>query len=174
VLPEPARSLGGHRDYDESAVASLRIVKAAQRLGFTLDEVAELINTGRRRHPAPDLQRRAEAKLAEVEGRFEDLIRMRDGLRQVIDARCTSLTHCTCPEGSLHTSRWPTQPAAATTVRPVELAEAGQRPGERRPRDLGYTLSVCHQIIVMMSGEVPSSRGFCCQQASAKPANNSL
>ena len=101
LLPEPVRSLGGHRDYDESAVALLRIVKAAQRLGFILDEVAELINTGRPRHPAPDLQRRAEAKLTEVEGRIDDLIRIRDGLRQVIDARCTSLTHCTCPEGSL-------------------------------------------------------------------------
>ncbi|WP_369075866.1 hypothetical protein [Pseudonocardia halophobica] len=28
-------------------------MKSAQRLGFTLDEVAELLDTGRRRHPTP-------------------------------------------------------------------------------------------------------------------------
>lgn len=101
ILPEPGRSPGGYRDYGEDALALLRIVKAAQRLGFTLDEVDELIDTGRRRHPTPDLQERAGSKLAEVEGRIADLVRIRDGLRQVIDAQCTSLTRCTCPEDSL-------------------------------------------------------------------------
>lgn len=101
LLPEPQRSPGGYRDYDEDAVALLRIVKAAQRLGFTLDEVAELIDTGRRRHPTPDLQERARGKLTEVQNRIDDLTRIREGLVQVIDAQCTSLTHCTCPEGSI-------------------------------------------------------------------------
>lgn len=98
LLPEPARSLGGYRDYDEQALALLRVVKAAQRLGFTLDEVAELLDTGRRRHPTPDLQARAVAKLAEVEQRMADLAMIRDGLLQVIDARCDSLTNCTCED----------------------------------------------------------------------------
>lgn len=98
LLPEPDRSLGGHRDYDEDAVALLRVVKAAQRLGFTLDEVAELIDTGRQRHPSPDLQVRARAKLDEVDRRMEDLNKIREGLVRVIDARCDSLTNCTCPD----------------------------------------------------------------------------
>jgi DNA-binding transcriptional MerR regulator len=99
LLPQPQRSLGGHRDYPDDAVALLRVVKAAQRLGFTLDEVAELIDTGRRRrHPPPDLQTRARAKIAEVDGRIADLQRIRDGLEQVVAARCDSLTHCTCQD----------------------------------------------------------------------------
>ncbi|MFR9802627.1 MerR family transcriptional regulator [Pseudonocardia sp. RS010] len=96
LLPEPPRTLGGFREYDEDAVALLRVVKAAQRLGFTLDEVAELLDAGRRRHPTPDLQARARAKLEEVESRIADLGLIRDGLRQVIEARCDSLTNCTC------------------------------------------------------------------------------
>ncbi|XVV07584.1 MerR family DNA-binding protein [Actinosynnema sp. CA-248983] len=79
-------------------MALLRVVKAAQRLGFTLDEVADLLDTGRRRHPTPDLQARARAKLAEVDRRMADLARIREDLVRVVDARCDSLTHCTCPE----------------------------------------------------------------------------
>jgi DNA-binding transcriptional MerR regulator len=98
LLPEPGRTLGGYREYGADAVALLRVVKAAQRLGFTLDEVAELLDTGRRRHPTPDLQDRARAKLAEIEDRMADLARIRDGLLQVVRARCDSLTNCTCAD----------------------------------------------------------------------------
>ena len=42
-MEQPERSPGGHRLYDEPAVQTLRIIKASQRLGFTLDEVADLI-----------------------------------------------------------------------------------------------------------------------------------
>lgn len=98
LLPEPRRSLGGYREYDEDAVALLRVVKAAQRLGFTLDEVDELLDAGRRRHPPPDLQARARDKLAEVDRRMADLARIREGLVRAIDARCDSLTDCTCED----------------------------------------------------------------------------
>ncbi|MGK8503216.1 MerR family transcriptional regulator [Nocardia asiatica] len=43
LLAEPQRSLGGHRLYREQAVTVLRVIKAAQRLGFSLQEVAELL-----------------------------------------------------------------------------------------------------------------------------------
>ncbi|MCR3750550.1 MerR family transcriptional regulator [Lentzea californiensis] len=39
----PKRSLGGHRLYPRETVKVLRVIKAAQRLGFTLDEVADLL-----------------------------------------------------------------------------------------------------------------------------------
>lgn len=98
LLPQPRRSPGGHRDYPDDAVALLRAVKSAQRLGFTLDEVAELIDTGRRRrHPPPDLQARALAKIVEIDARIADLQRIREGLELVVAARCDSLTRCTCP-----------------------------------------------------------------------------
>jgi DNA-binding transcriptional MerR regulator len=49
LLAEPARSPGGHRLYPPDAVTVLRVIKAAQRLGFSLDEVADLLQTGRHR-----------------------------------------------------------------------------------------------------------------------------
>ncbi len=38
LLDEPDRTLGGHRLYPPETVTMLRIIKAAQRLGFTLEE----------------------------------------------------------------------------------------------------------------------------------------
>lgn len=43
LLASPDRSLGGHRVYPEQTVTVLRVIKAAQKLGFTLEEVAELL-----------------------------------------------------------------------------------------------------------------------------------
>jgi len=43
LLGTPERTLGGHRIYDEDAVTLLRVIKAAQALGFTLAEVEELV-----------------------------------------------------------------------------------------------------------------------------------
>jgi DNA-binding transcriptional MerR regulator len=97
LLDEPTRSIGGHRLYPPDTVALLGVIKAAQRLGFTLDEVADLLDAGRRRrHPAPDLRQRAIDKIAEIEAKIADLDAIRSTLYQVVEARCDSLTNCTC------------------------------------------------------------------------------
>ncbi|MEU9885905.1 MerR family transcriptional regulator [Sphaerisporangium sp. NPDC051011] len=98
LIAEPARSPGGHRAYPPETVTLLTVIKTAQRLGFSLEEVAELIDTGRRRHPTPDLRARAQAKIAEVDARIADLTTIRTALTQVVAAGCDSLTNCTCPD----------------------------------------------------------------------------
>src|SRR5215475_14263533 len=72
LLAEPERSLGGHRLYPAEAVTVLRVIKAAQRLGLSLDEVADMIAAGGHRHGRTDagLQERARVKLAEVEAKI--------------------------------------------------------------------------------------------------------
>jgi len=97
LLAEPERSLGGHRLYPAETVTMLRVIKAAQRLGFTLDEVADLLDAGRHRHgrrPEPGLQARAVAKLAEVEARIADLHVIAGTLRAALDAGCDDLVAC--------------------------------------------------------------------------------
>lgn len=63
-------------------MTALGVIKAAQRLGFTLEEVAELLEAGRHRHgcPAAGLQERAAAKLAEVDAKIADLATIRTAL----------------------------------------------------------------------------------------------
>ena len=98
LMAEPIRSTRGHRLYPADTVALLTVIKAAQRLGFTLDEVAELLDTGRRRHPTPDLRQRAIDKIAEIDAKIADLTAIRGSLVEVVDARCDSLTNCTCAD----------------------------------------------------------------------------
>ncbi|OAA20104.1 putative transcriptional regulator [Frankia sp. EI5c] len=98
LLAEPARTPGGHRLYPADAVTLLGVIKAAQRLGFTLDEVADLLDTGRRRHSSGALKERALAKLDEINTKIRDLETIRAALSGVVEAGCDSLTHCTCPD----------------------------------------------------------------------------
>ena len=97
LLAEPIRSPGGHRQYPAEALTTLRVIKTAQRLGFTLDEVAELVDPGRHRHSRRTdygLQARAAAKLSEIDGKIADLQVIATALRQAIDAGCDDLTEC--------------------------------------------------------------------------------
>ncbi|HZG92153.1 MAG TPA: MerR family transcriptional regulator [Pseudonocardia sp.] len=97
LLPEPDRSLGGHRDYGADAVRVLRVVKAAQRLGFTLDEITELLAVGR--HRGAGLRERARSRLADVDARIADLQAVRATLVDVLDAGCADLVECSCVPG---------------------------------------------------------------------------
>jgi len=101
LLAEPLRTPGGHRLYPAEAVTVVRVIKAAQRLGFSLGEVAELVETGLPRPglprpglPRPGLRQRAAAKLAEVEGKIADLTLIADTLRTALDAGCDDLIEC--------------------------------------------------------------------------------
>jgi DNA-binding transcriptional MerR regulator len=97
LLPDPERSLGGHRVYPEQTVTTLRVIKSAQRLGFTLAEIGDLLDTTWQRHRGrskPDLQQRAAEKVGEIEAKISDLIVIRDALRGAVDAGCDDLTSC--------------------------------------------------------------------------------
>jgi len=94
---EPGRSLGGRRLYPAEAVTVPRVIKAAQRLGFTLDEVAELLEAGQHRYgrrPDAGLHASAQTKLAEVEAKIADLRVIAGTLRAALDAGCDDLVAC--------------------------------------------------------------------------------
>jgi DNA-binding transcriptional MerR regulator len=97
LLAEPPRTSGGHRVYPPDAVTMLRVIKAAQRLGFTLDEVAGLLDAGRHRHGAPadrGLRRQATVKLSEIDARIADLRTIRAALVAALEAGCDDLAAC--------------------------------------------------------------------------------
>jgi DNA-binding transcriptional MerR regulator len=97
LLDKPHRTIGGHRLYPPETVTVLRVIKTAQRLGFTLGEVSDLLAAGVHRHGRrrdSGLQSRAEAKLAEVERKIADLVVIRETLREAVDAGCDDLLTC--------------------------------------------------------------------------------
>jgi DNA-binding transcriptional MerR regulator len=98
LLREPPRRSSGHRLYRDEDVRLVRAVKAAQNLGFTLAEVAEIMALTRRRggRDVEGLRERVEAKLAEVNERIRALQEMRSDLQEVIEAECDRLVGCDC------------------------------------------------------------------------------
>jgi DNA-binding transcriptional MerR regulator len=105
LLPRPERSSGGHRVYPPGAVALLRTIKGAQRLGFSLGEIRALLAAGHRR---AGLRSRAVAKMAEVDAEIEGLTAVRTALAAVVAAGCDDLANCTsadCPAGTFESAR---------------------------------------------------------------------
>lgn len=85
LLPVP-QSAGGYRRYGADAVARLRFIRRAQTLGFSLEEIGELLQlqdgTDRR-----SVRRIASARLAQLHTRIADMQRMAHTLQQLI-AEC--------------------------------------------------------------------------------------
>ncbi len=100
LLTEPPRTAGGYRDYPVTAVELLRFIKRAQELGFTLDEVEELLHLDAGGPDSCDAARAlAEHRRTDLEARIRDLQRMRDSLADLVatcdlpraDRRCALL-----------------------------------------------------------------------------------
>jgi MerR family mercuric resistance operon transcriptional regulator len=85
LLPVPPRLAGSVRRYGAGAAARIGFIKRAQELGFSLDEIAELLRlqdgTDRR-----SIRRIAQARLQQIRGRLTDLRRMERALAHLIDA----------------------------------------------------------------------------------------
>jgi MerR family mercuric resistance operon transcriptional regulator len=101
LLAEPERSAGGHRLYPADTVALLRFIKAAQRLGFSLDDIADFLDAGRTGHDGirdAGLRARVQSRLADVEAKIADLRAVSDALRANLIAR-SDLADCECEPG---------------------------------------------------------------------------
>lgn len=87
LLPAPARRPSGYRSYQSADVGRLRFVRRAKALGFTLEEIRELLElSGHREDDMGSLKAAAEHKLADVEAKLSELTRIRDGLRTLVEA----------------------------------------------------------------------------------------
>lgn len=85
LLREPPRTAGGYRDYPAAAVTLLGFIKRAQQLGFTLDDVEELLHLDRGGPEGCDAARElAQDRRADLEARIADLRRMHNSLTELI------------------------------------------------------------------------------------------
>jgi MerR family mercuric resistance operon transcriptional regulator len=88
LLPEPKRQRGSVRRYTAADVARVRFIKSAQRLGFSLDEVADLLRLEDGTH-CDEARALAESKLAVVRARLADLQRIEGALADLVQ-RCSA------------------------------------------------------------------------------------
>ncbi|HXK57522.1 MAG TPA: MerR family DNA-binding protein, partial [Gammaproteobacteria bacterium] len=78
----------GYRLYDNGARRRLRFIRRAQTLGFSLDEVSELLSlSDRPGESAAEVKQLAREKIKDIETRIRDLERMKTALSE-LEAQC--------------------------------------------------------------------------------------
>jgi DNA-binding transcriptional MerR regulator len=85
LLPRPARSQGGFRQYGENDVETLAFIRRVQGLGFKLSEIRGLLNLrGNRLQPCARVRRRLEEKLVDVQRKLAGLQKLERELRSAL------------------------------------------------------------------------------------------
>jgi DNA-binding transcriptional MerR regulator len=96
LLPVPSRSSTGYRRYSEHTVEELRFIRKAQVLGFSLDEIGEILRLSRSgKTPCSHVLSLAHQHLAAVEERIRQLQQFRDHLAAEV-AKWNDKTTPTC------------------------------------------------------------------------------
>ena len=86
LLPAPPRR-GSYRAYEAEDVLRLRFIRRAKALGFTLEQIGSLLAlSAQRGADMGGLRDAAQARLSELDARIAELQRVRNGLRQVVEA----------------------------------------------------------------------------------------
>lgn len=97
LLAEPDRLESGYRAWDDNAVRTVRFVKHAQQLGFSLEEIASLLELADGGPVSCEAARRlADDKIAQLDAKVVTLTAMRDSLRQLAEtcSRPRARRHC--------------------------------------------------------------------------------
>ena len=96
LMQEPYRPLGGIRHYGEPDLARVRFIKSAQRLGFSLDEVGQLLKLEDGTH-CSEAAELAAHRLADVRARMADLTRMEEALSTLVRECNAHHGNVSCP-----------------------------------------------------------------------------
>ncbi|HEY1570928.1 MAG TPA: heavy metal-responsive transcriptional regulator [Pseudonocardiaceae bacterium] len=97
LLPEPRRLSSGYRAYPPGAVHTVRFVKRAQRLGFTLVEIRTLLRLAGSEERCAQTHALMERRIARLEAEITELQAMRDELRRLATGCDTPHPDTACP-----------------------------------------------------------------------------
>lgn len=96
LLPEPEKPSGGIRRYGAEDVSRLKFVKSAQRLGFSLDDVTQLLTLEDGTH-CNETAEFAAHHLADVRAKLANLRRMEVALSKLVKECSTHPDSLSCP-----------------------------------------------------------------------------
>lgn len=84
LLPEPARTRSGYRDYPASAVGRVSFIREAQHAGFTLRQIGQILHIrDRGQAPCAHVGQLIDQRLAEVQQRIAELQQTRAVLQEL-------------------------------------------------------------------------------------------
>ena len=97
LIARARRGRSGYREYSDEAVDLVRFIKRAQELGFSLDDIEQLIKLrGVRRRERHRVRAIAEHKIADIDRKIAQLHSMRDALATLV-ASCHRGGDAECP-----------------------------------------------------------------------------
>ena len=98
LIDKPHRLESGYRQYTQEYVSRIKFIKRAQGLGFSLQEISELLALRIEDDSVCDaVQRRAEAKIQDIDAKIQLLDQMRQTLFQLIAACQANKVTDKCP-----------------------------------------------------------------------------
>lgn len=95
LIEEPVKPASGYRVYPAGTVARLHFIQRAKELGFTLAEIADLLEIGEGK--CDETRRIAAHKLELITAKIKDLESMADVLRKLIQSCEANHLHQGCP-----------------------------------------------------------------------------
>jgi MerR family mercuric resistance operon transcriptional regulator len=96
LMHEPERMPGSVRRYGQQDLGRVRFIKSAQRLGFSLDEIAQLLTLEDGAH-CNEARKQAELKLEDVRSKLVNLQRIETALVDLVDRCCAARGNVRCP-----------------------------------------------------------------------------
>lgn len=97
LLPRIGRTESGYRQYAEKEVHTLRFIRRARDLGFSMAEIAELLKLWQnRRRASADVKRIALSHVADLDRRMEEMAAMKRTLERLADC-CHGDERPNCP-----------------------------------------------------------------------------
>lgn len=98
LLPEPPRKDSGYRLYSPDAVRRIAFIKHAKELGFSLDEIGELLSLRMEtKSQCRAVKIKAEAKIEEVEEKIQSLQQIRAALQRMVGSCKVNKRMGECP-----------------------------------------------------------------------------
>ncbi len=95
LMPAPARTSSGYRNYEPAAITRLRFIRTAQTVGFTLGEIAEILSLrDNGETPCNHVRQLITQHASDLQQRIEDLQAMQSDL-----ARLASIAAAADPAG---------------------------------------------------------------------------
>jgi len=99
LLSEPARLQNGYRDYPDDVIKSLKFIKKAKLVGFTLKEIKELlaIQVTRDKHTCQEVKNFTQIKLDEISNKINELLQIKSALEKIHVSCCggdETAAHC--------------------------------------------------------------------------------
>ena len=97
LIATASRSTGGYRVYTQADVFTLRFIKRARDLGFSIERIRRLLDLWQNKSRASrDVKRLALDHIAEIRGKVAAMISMRDAVQALADA-CDGDERPECP-----------------------------------------------------------------------------